>query len=164
MGGQSEAYALLAVSVVVVGAGLCLLLLLAGGLLRALAVPVRARLQPDRAAEQPLVVRRCEACGKAWRTRAQRHLSLPRLLTARTVRHGCTARGWEVPVWARPQGWTRCPSCLSTRVRTSGGQALPAPLAPAPRRSVLVGTVAVGLGVLLISAATIGYVNRAPAS
>lgn len=99
---------LLVLDLVVVALVLAVPLLLLGAVLR------------RRGGSSPApVLRRCEACSAGWRAvPGDDHTALG-LRLRRRVRRRARARAGPVPRWARPQGWSRCPSCLSKQVRTS---------------------------------------------
>lgn len=65
------------------------------------------------------VLRRCEACGVLFKGRPGEDASVTSLRLRRWVRRRTRARKTDTPTWARRRGWSRCPSCLSTNVRTS---------------------------------------------
>lgn len=68
------------------------------------------------------VLRRCDACGAGWKDVPGHDLGRTSLRVRRWVRRRARRRGDNVPGWARRQGWSRCPSCLLTQVRTSSRQ------------------------------------------
>lgn len=65
------------------------------------------------------VLRRCADCQVAWKGAPGHDLSKTGLRMRRRVRRRTRAKEKDTPAWARRQGWSRCPSCLSKRVRTS---------------------------------------------
>ena len=65
------------------------------------------------------VLRRCEDCGVLWKGRPSQDAGIATLRLRRWVRRRTRARKTDTPAWARRRGWSRCPSCLSTNVRTS---------------------------------------------
>jgi hypothetical protein len=72
--------------------------------------------------DDPHVKRRCDACGSSWwgvpgRDKSTLGLKLRR--SVRTSRRASKRRSWA---WTARQGWSRCPSCLSTEVRDSSEQ------------------------------------------
>ncbi len=110
------AYVLLGVDLLLVALLLTVTGYLAAGLLR-LARPNR-RGSSARASAGELTWRRCESCKGRWKARPGSDLSVTGLRLRRAVRRAVRTRQRTVP-WARRQGWSRCPSCLSTRVRDS---------------------------------------------
>ncbi len=84
---------------------------------RPAAPEVAARADPD-----GRVLRRCDACGTGWKDVPGHDIARTSLRVRRWARRRARRRGAEAPDWARRQGWSRCPSCLSTRVRTSSRQ------------------------------------------
>lgn len=76
------------------------------------------RQKPKRGAAEP-VLRRCDSCGVGWRGVPGDDVSKTRLKVRRWARRRSRAKKRSAPQWARRQGWSRCPSCLSTQVRTS---------------------------------------------
>lgn len=96
------------------------------------------------------VDRRCGRCGRSWQAEPGRDLSKVGLrIRRRTRRRVRRSGGREVPSWSRAQGWSRCPSCLSRRVRTAGEPPPPRPLTRGER--VGIGVAAAGLGALLVA-------------
>jgi hypothetical protein len=81
--------------------------------------------QPRRRPGDPVLadgeraLRRCEECGVAWRGRPGEDASVLVVRLRRRVRRRTREKEAPTPSWARRRGWKRCPSCLSTRVRTS---------------------------------------------
>lgn len=65
------------------------------------------------------VLRRCDACGVGWKGAPGEDASVPVLKLRRRTRRRTRANKKDTPAWARRRGWNRCPSCLSTKVRTS---------------------------------------------
>ncbi len=112
-------YVLLAVDLLLVALLLTVAGYLAVGLLR-LATSKRRGI-PARPSASELTWRRCESCKGRWQAQPGSDLSETGLRLRRAV--GRVARKRQRTVaWARPQGWSRCPSCLSTRVRDSRRQ------------------------------------------
>jgi hypothetical protein len=113
--GDATAWLLLAVDLLVVAVVLTLPLLALWWLL--------GRLRPRRGAPAlapgERVLRRCEACGVAWKGRPGEDAGALVLRLRRAVRRRTRARKLPTPSWTRRRGWSRCPSCLSTDVRTS---------------------------------------------
>ncbi len=70
--------------------------------------------------ERQLVVRRCDGCRLAWQGEPGVDYGRLELLLRRRARRRARAKPTAAPAWAKARGWNRCPSCLSTRVRTSG--------------------------------------------
>lgn len=70
-------------------------------------------------ARTPRTRRRCEACGQSWKGYRGRNHSKLGLRLRRRARRRAASREESPPAWARPRGWSRCPSCLSTDVRDS---------------------------------------------
>jgi hypothetical protein len=68
------------------------------------------------------VLRRCEDCGVLWKGLPGKDSPVPMLKLRRWMRRRTRARKTDTPTWAKRQGWSRCPSCLSTNVRTSRAQ------------------------------------------
>jgi hypothetical protein len=68
------------------------------------------------------VLRRCDDCGVLWKGLPGKDSSVPVLKLRRWMRRRTRARKTDTPGWAKRQGWSRCPSCLSTKVRTSRAQ------------------------------------------
>lgn len=141
---QLEALALL-------GAAFAVLVLLLAWLLEAAFAQGRRVLPHD---EPELVVRRCDACGRGWKADPQRRGRVMGLRVRRWVRHRARRRDEPPPGWSGPQGWARCPSCLSTRVRNSGDPWTPAPWT----RLEKVGAVAAIIGGALLLGALAGAV------
>ena len=106
---DAAAYLLLAVDLLVVAVVLTLPLL---ALLWLIGTPRRRR-------STERVLRRCEACGVAWKGVPGHTLGRTSLRIRRWTRRRARARRQDTPAWAGRQGWSRCPSCLSTKVRTS---------------------------------------------
>lgn len=106
------AYLLLLVDLIVVAAVLTLPLLALWWLIG------RARHARPADATEP-VLRRCDACGVGWKGRPGEDASVPVVRLRRRTRRRTRARRRDTPDWARRRGWSRCPSCLSTQVRTS---------------------------------------------
>jgi hypothetical protein len=105
--------AALGAAIVVVAGALALVLIL-------LWLPVRRLVRRDDDDDEQ-ALRRCDRCGRGWRAVPGREVTVIGLRFRRWVRRRMRARGAEaVPHWAGPFGWSRCPSCLSTQVRTSG--------------------------------------------
>jgi hypothetical protein len=67
-------------------------------------------------------LRRCEDCGVLWKGTPGENASLTTLKLRRWMRRRTRARKTDTPDWAKRRGWNRCPSCLSTNVRTSRAQ------------------------------------------
>jgi hypothetical protein len=74
------------------------------------------------------VLRRCNACGAAWKGRPGQDVRLLRL--RRRTRRRSRDRKKDAPAWAARQGWSRCPSCLSRDVRPSSRDATAAGAPP----------------------------------
>lgn len=106
---DAAAYLLLAVDLLVVAVVLTLPLL---ALLWLIGKPRKVR-------RTRRVLRRCEACGVAWKGVPGHDLGRTSLRIRRWKRRRSRARKQDTPAWAGRQGWSRCPSCLSTKVRTS---------------------------------------------
>ena len=68
------------------------------------------------------VLRRCEACGVLWKGAPGDDVSVAVLRLRRWMRRRTREKKTDTPSWARRRGWSRCPSCLSTDVRTSRAQ------------------------------------------
>jgi hypothetical protein len=66
--------------------------------------------------------RRCDACRSGWLGRPGTDASLLVLRLRRFRRRRARSAGRPVPAWAVKQGWSRCPSCFSSRVRDSRRQ------------------------------------------
>lgn len=90
-----------------------------------LLVSVIRRALRRRKASEP-VLRRCDECGRSWKAEPGCDLSLVGLRVRRRVRRRARLAGAAVPGWAKAQGWGRCPSCLSVRVRSTGDAITPA--------------------------------------
>lgn len=69
---------------------------------------------------QELQVRRCDSCRRIWRGDPDHDLGRVELVVRRRARRKARAAERAVPEWARARGWTRCPSCLSSKVRSQG--------------------------------------------
>ena len=65
--------------------------------------------------------RRCNDCSRRWWAVEGSDASRRQVLRRRKARRRARKRGRETPEWARAQGWSRCPSCLSVDVRPSMG-------------------------------------------
>ncbi len=112
-------YVLLAVDLLLVALLLTVAGYLAAGLLR-LARSNRRGI-PACASAGELTWRRCESCKGRWQAQPGSEVSATGLRLRRAVRRVARTRQRTV-AWARPQGWSRCPRCLSTRVRDSRRQ------------------------------------------
>lgn len=69
------------------------------------------------------VLRRCDDCGTGWKGVPGRDKGKTGLKVRRWLRRRARARKKAGPTWSRRQGWSRCPHCLSTNVRTSSRHA-----------------------------------------
>ena len=96
--------------------------------------------------------RRAAPAGVAPRRLVAPDLTLVELLAARRARRRARAAPRPGPAWARARGWSRCPSCLSTRLRTSGEEPDP-DLAESPLSLEAVGYVGTALGRALVGLA-----------
>lgn len=114
---DAVAYVLLGVDLLVVAAVLTVPLVVAWRLV------VRTRGRATRTGRPAAVLRRCDACGVGWKGRPGDDASALVLKARRRKRRRTRAKEQDTPVWARRRGWSRCPSCLSTKVRTSSRQA-----------------------------------------
>ena len=95
------------------------------------------------------VQRRCDRCRRSWQAIPGRELSGVGLRLRRRARRRARDRGVETASsWSRPQGWSRCPSCLSRRIRTSGDPVRRSPWGPLERLGVGIGAVG---GALLVA-------------
>lgn len=65
--------------------------------------------------------RRCESCKHRWEGAPGDEPSALTLRVRRAARRRARKRQRTLE-WARPQGWSRCPSCLSRQVRDSRRQ------------------------------------------
>jgi hypothetical protein len=65
------------------------------------------------------VLRRCDDCGVLWKGLPAKDFGVTSLKVRRWMRRRTRARKTDTPTWAKRQGWSRCPSCLSKKVRTS---------------------------------------------
>ena len=118
------AYLLLALNVLVVAIVLSLPVLLLWGLVgrpRPLPAPPPSLAAPGEPLPAPgeRVLRRCESCGVLWKGRPGDDASVLALKLRRRVRRRTREKKTDTPSWAKRRGWSRCPSCLSTDVRTS---------------------------------------------
>jgi hypothetical protein len=117
------AYLLLAANLLVVAAVLSLPLMLlwwlAGRRRRVAAAPAQTDHGDVPTAPGERVLRRCDDCGVLWKGRPSRDIGVTGLKVRRWVRRRTRARKTDTPAWAKRQGWSRCPSCLSKKVRTS---------------------------------------------
>lgn len=104
------AYLLLVLDVLVVGVALSVPVLLLWAVL--------ARLRPSGSTTER-VLRRCEDCGVLFQGRPGDDASTLALTLRRRIRRRTRAAKKHTPAWARRRGYRRCPSCLSTNVRTS---------------------------------------------
>ncbi len=68
--------------------------------------------------------RRCNHCKRRWWGVEGSDLPKREVQRRRRARQAARAEGTTAE-WARPQGWTRCPTCLSKDVRTSVGRRVP---------------------------------------
>jgi len=127
---DTAAYLLLALDLLVVAAVLTLPLVLLLWVLGPLRRTRTRRPAPDRsigpekssmprASDGERVLRRCEDCNVGWKGLPGRDKSKTGLRVRRWVRRRARARKKHGAAWSRRQGWSRCPSCLSTNVRTS---------------------------------------------
>lgn len=105
------AYLLLALDVLVVA------IVLALPVLALWALVGRRRPRPP-AGER--VLRRCRSCGVLFRGRPGDDAAVLTLRLRRRVRRRTRDARTDTPAWARRRGYHRCPSCLSTDVRTAG--------------------------------------------
>ena len=119
---------------------------------------VRRLLSRRRAARA--VVRRCDSCRRGWRGQPGVDLTLVELLAARRARRRARAAPRPEPAWAKASGWSRCPSCLSTRVRTSGEEPDPA-LAESRLSLEVVGYLATAAGLVLVGLAAASFAATA---
>jgi hypothetical protein len=105
-------------------------------------------------------VRRCDACRMSWQAEPGVDHGRVELLLRRRERR--RARGAARPAkgWAKARGWNRCPSCLSTRVRTSGDGSRTEEVDT--RLSLeAVGYLATATGASLLAVAAFGFATRA---
>jgi len=110
-------YALLLADLVLVA-----LLLTIGGYLLVALVRAPFRRRPKSAgADDGRTWRRCESCKRRWQGTPGQDLGAATLRLRRAVRRRARKRQRTVE-WARAEGWSRCPSCLSTKVRDSRRQ------------------------------------------
>jgi hypothetical protein len=116
---DAAAYLLLVVDLLVVALVLTLPVL---ALLWLVGRP-RARREPAPTSGTEPVLRRCDACGVGWKGRPGDDARRLTLRLRRWKRRRTRARKKDTPAWARRRGWDRCPSCLSTDVRTSSRHA-----------------------------------------
>jgi hypothetical protein len=112
---DAAAYLLLAVDLLVVALVLTLPLL---GFWWLVGRPRRSAAEP-----QQRVLRRCDACGVGWKGTPRDDARAVTLKLRRWQRRRTRERKEDTPAWARRRGWSRCPSCLSTQVRTSSRHA-----------------------------------------
>lgn len=111
------AYLLLALNVLVVAVVLSLPILLVWTLVgRPRPVPPMPG-DPEETGER--VLRRCEDCGVVFAGRPGDDASVLALRLRRRTRRRTREAKKDTPAWARRRGYWRCPSCLSTNVRTS---------------------------------------------
>lgn len=115
-----------------------------------------SRVRPGRRQESktPPVMRRCEQCRNRWPARPEDNPGVLTLRRRRRVRRRRRARNQPIPDWAKARGWHRCPSCLSSQVRTSRDD----PLTSLPRRPGLqvLGLVAAAAGLALVANSLFG--------
>lgn len=71
--------------------------------------------------------RRCNDCSRRWWAVEGSDASRRQVLRRRKARRKARRSGRDTPEWARPQGWDRCPSCLSSDVRPSSAADAGAP-------------------------------------
>ena len=118
---DSVAYLLLAADVVVVAlvllAPLYAVVWLLGRRRRAAQTPASA------AAPDGRQLRRCERCGLLWKGTPGHDVGRVSLRLRRWLRRRRRAQKRAAPAWAQRQGWSRCPRCLSAKVRASRAQA-----------------------------------------
>jgi hypothetical protein len=108
-----------------------------------------------RGGDDTLPLRRCDRCGRGWRAVPGREATVIGLRVRRRVRRWARRRErGTVPSWAQPRGWSRCPSCLSTWVRTSGEAADPEPWTGLEKA----GAALAALGLALVAFAVFGAV------
>lgn len=67
-----------------------------------------------------VTVRRCDGCRLTWQGEPAADLGRVELLVRRWARQRARGQARPAPGWARTKGWSRCPGCLSSRVRASG--------------------------------------------
>jgi hypothetical protein len=120
------AYLLLAMNLLVVAALLALPVLLVWYVIgRPRPVPGGPPPPPDEdgpVAAGERALRRCDDCGVLWKGAPGSDASVTALKLRRWMRRRTRARKSDTPDWAKRRGWSRCPSCLSTNVRTSRAQ------------------------------------------
>jgi hypothetical protein len=80
------------------------------------------------------VKRRCQDCGLGWWATPDREVSVSGLRLRRILRHYRRRKKRRVGDWAARQGYSRCPSCFSRRVRDSHDQTKPEPRLERRRR------------------------------
>lgn len=106
------------------------------------------------------VQRRCEACGRSWTSDGSSDPTVLGLRLRRRVRRRRREQGLDVPGWAVARAWSRCPSCLSARVRSSGEPWLPPKERDEARRLTALGVLVGALGIVVISLAVLGWLSR----
>lgn len=123
---DAAAYLLLVVDLIVVAVGLSLPVLALWWLVGRARRPRSSGHAAGSAASPGTerVLRRCDACGVGWKGRPGDDRSTLGLKVRRWKRRRTRAEKRHTPAWARRQGWSRCPSCLSSDVRTSSRQAI----------------------------------------
>lgn len=154
MEGSPVAYALPVLAVLVLAAASTVVVRVGQGAYRLALTYVSSPVPRERQ-----VVRRCERCGRGWRSDGRLQPTLLGLYVRRAVRRRLREREREAPEWARAQGRWRCPSCLSRRVRTSGEPALPPPALRPGTRLLALGVAAAVVGLLLLGAAALVVVT-----
>jgi hypothetical protein len=140
---EGVALALVGLAVLVVALVPALLVMVARSAVR--------RMREPRDGKAPL--RRCDRCGRGWRARPGHEVSVIGLRVRRWVRRRARERDVAaLPKWAGPAGWSRCPSCLSTRVRMSGEEVTPETWTAIEKIGMTVGVT----GMVVLAVAAIG--------
>jgi hypothetical protein len=120
---DAAAYLLLLLDLLVVALVLTLPVLAVWWLIGRPPEPRRAVTRDGAAGTHPSpgerVLRRCDGCGVGWKGRPGDDASVLVLKVRRWKRRSTRGKKQDTPAWAGRRGWSRCPSCLSTDVRTS---------------------------------------------
>jgi len=127
MSDDVAAYLLLGLNLLVVAVVLSLPVLAVWWLIgtpRPVAGGPPAAADSDAADDEPVpsgerVLRRCDDCGVLWKGAPGEDVSVRVLKLRRWRRRRTREKKQDTPGWAKRRGWSRCPSCLSTNVRTS---------------------------------------------
>jgi hypothetical protein len=120
---EAVAYWLLFLDLAVGAAVIWLAIWCALWLIRRVRLPPRQANAAQGAGRPPASVkRRCEECGYGWWATPGTERSISGMRLRRWIRRSRRRHRRAPAAWSAPQGWSRCPSCLSTEVRDSRNQ------------------------------------------